>query len=122
MIAVRAFEGIRFGESVFLRGKGSGADLAQELSFGAVVFVKKRFGSITSGTGAAVINVTHAVSFDRFDGLPVLPFEIRDVVSVIPFFVEDNLREFIDFELLVFWRMGIIESPLFERKISADKI
>ena len=33
----------------------------------------------------------------------------------------DN-REFIYFELLIFGRMGIIESPLFKGDISADKI
>ena len=33
----------------------------------------------------------------------------------------DN-RKFIHFELLIFGRMGIIECPLFERDISADKI
>jgi len=33
-----------------------------------------------------------------------------------------NDREFINCELLIFWRMGVIESPLLERNISADKI
>lgn len=31
-------------------------------------------------------------------------------------------REFVNFELLIFWRMGNIESPLLEGNISADKI
>ena len=31
-------------------------------------------------------------------------------------------REFIYFEFLVLWRMGIIKSPLFKRDISADEI
>ena len=33
-----------------------------------------------------------------------------------------NDRKFIYFEFLIFGRMGIIERPLFERDISADKI
>jgi hypothetical protein len=33
-----------------------------------------------------------------------------------------NDRKFINFEFLIFGRMRIIESPLFKRDISADKI
>ena len=32
-----------------------------------------------------------------------------------------DFGKFVYFELLIFWRMGIIESPLFEWYISADK-
>lgn len=31
-------------------------------------------------------------------------------------------RKLVNFKLLVLWRVGIIESPLLERNISADKI
>ena len=34
----------------------------------------------------------------------------------------DNLRELIDLELLILGGMGIVEGPLLERDISADKI
>ena len=44
-----------------------------------------------------------------WDDCPVLT-EVRDQ------------REFVNFELLIFWRMGNIESPLLEGNISADKI
>ena len=30
--------------------------------------------------------------------------------------------KFVHFELLIFWRMGIIESPLLKRDISANKV
>ena len=34
----------------------------------------------------------------------------------------DNLRQLIDLELLILGGMGIVEGPLLERDISADKI
>ena len=37
------------------------------------------------------------------------------------FLKRDNLWEFIRFELLIFGRVDIIESPLFQRDVSADK-
>ena len=74
------------------------------------------------GACAVVINVAFRTSADRFDLLTVLPFEIRDVIFVIPLFVVDDLWQLINLELLVLWRMGIIEIPLSEGDISADKI
>ena len=51
-----------------------------------------------------------------------LPFEVRNVVFVIPFFVIDYFWELINLEFLIFGRMGIIEDPLLKGNISADKI
>lgn len=69
-----------------------------------------------------VINITFRTAADRFDFLAILPFEVRNVVFVIPFFVIDYFWELINLEFLIFGRMGIIEDPLLKGDISADKI
>lgn len=52
----------------------------------------------------------------------VAPFQVRDIILIIPLFVIEDLREFINFEFLVFRRMGIVMRPLPERDISAYKL
>ena len=59
--------------------------------------------------GADLFTITLFVVRDEFFVSPVLT-EIRDQ------------RECINLELLIFGRVGIIEGPLLERDISADKI
>ena len=57
------------------------------------------------------------------DHLAVTFFVVRDEFFISPVLTEiGDQREFINFELLVLGGVGIIESPLFERNISADKI
>ena len=69
-----------------------------------------------------VRNVTFRASADRTDFLTVAFFEVRDEVFVVPVLAEvSDQRKFINLELLILWRMGIIKSPLLERDISADK-
>ena len=77
---------------------------------------------MAAGAGAVIIDITCGPAADRFDFFTILPFKVRDVIVVVPFLVIDDLWKFINFELLIFWRMRIIESPLFERDISTDKI
>jgi hypothetical protein len=60
---------------------------------------------------------------DRLYGLAVTPLIVRDKVFPIPvLFRGNNFWEFINFELLILWRMGIIKSPLLERDESTDKV
>ena len=81
-----------------------------------------RLWSIATWTGTVVINITFRTAADRFDFLAILPFEVRNVVFVIPFFVIDYFWELINLEFLIFGRMGVIEDPLLKGNISADKI
>jgi len=48
-------------------------------------------------------------------------FDISNVKLIIEGCRSVDGREFINFEFLVFWRMGIIKSPLLERDIFADE-
>lgn len=92
------------------------------MSFGTIVLIKKRFGSIAARAGAVIMDIAFGTSVDRLDLFAVFPFEIRDIVFIVPGFVVDDLWELVNLELLIFRRMRIIESPLSERDISADKI
>ena len=110
------------GETALMGGESGGADFAQELSFGTVVPVQVRFGSITAGTGAVMRDIAFRTASDRADLLAITLFIVRDEVFVVPVLAEvGNEREFINLELLVFWGMGVIKSPLFERDVSADE-
>ena len=92
------------------------------MSFGAIVFIEIRLRRITTRTGTIVTDVTIRTTINRFDFLAILPFEIRDVVIVVPFFIKDDFRKLINFEFLILRRMGIIEGPLLKRNISTDKV
>lgn len=49
--------------------------------------------------------------------------EISKIVGVSKRTLQfSDQREFINLEFLIFWRMGIIESPLLKRDISANKV
>lgn len=122
MITVRTFQGIGFQKTVFIRRKRGGADLAEDLSLGTIILIKKRFGSIAARTGTVVTDVTIRTTINGFDLFTIFPFKIRDIVFIVPSFVVNDLRKLIDLEFLIFGRMRIIEGPLSERDISADKI
>ena len=111
------------GETALLRGEPGGADFALQLSFGTIILVKKRFWRITAGTGAVIGDIALRAAADRADLLSVTLFIVRDEVFVVPVLSEvGNQREFVDLEFLVFWGMGVIKSPLFERDVSAEEV
>ena len=93
----------------------------RDLSFFTIVLVEIRLGSIAARACAVIRNVTILATINRLYFLAVLPFKVRNVVQVIPFFIMDNLWEFINPEFLIFGRMRIIKRPLLKRNISADE-
>ena len=114
---------LKGSKSAVLRRESGRADRAEELPFGAIVFIEKWLGSIASGTGTVVRDVTFRASADGSYFLAVTLFKVRDEVFVVPVLAEiSNQGEFINLELLVLRRMGIIKSPLLERDIPADKL
>ena len=53
----------------------------------------------------------------------VLMLEVRDEKLPVPVVLVDlDLWKFVNGELLVLWGVGIVEGPLPERDISADKV
>ena len=111
------------GREAAFRRKPGRTDLAEELAFGAVILVKERFRGVTAWAGAVVRDIAFRASADRADFLAIAFLVVRDKLFVSPVLAEvGDQREFINLELLVLRGMGIIESPLFERDISADEV
>lgn len=120
--AVRAAQLYR-REAVILLGELCVTDLTGELTFGTVILVKIWLRSLTTGTGTVIGDVTSGPPFDGTDLLAVTFFKVRDEFFVSPVLTEiRDQRECINLELLIFGRVGIIEDPLLDRDISADKI
>ena len=120
--AVRAAQLYR-REAVILLGELRVTDLTGELSLGTVVLVKIRLGSLTTGTGTVIGDVTFGSPFDGTDLLAVTFLKVRDEFFVSPVLTEiRDQRKFINLVLLVFRGMGVIKHPLFEWDVSADKI
>ena len=123
MVAVRAAQGVLFGETVVIRGEACAADLAAKLAGPAVVAVEIRLRRIAGRAAAVFRDVTFCTAGNGPDLLMVFMLEVKDEELPVPIvLVELDSGEFIGFELLVLWGMGIIKSPLPERNISADEI
>lgn len=111
------------GKAVIFRGELSITDFAKKLSLGAVVLIKKEFGSATTWTVTVVRNITIGAPVNGFDFFTIAFFVIRDQVFVSPLLFEiSNERKLINFKLLVFRGVGVIKCPLLKRDVSANKI
>ena len=116
-------QGELLSEAVFIRRKVCIANLAFELSGLAVIAVKIRLRGTAGRAGAVLRDVTFFMAGDRLYLNMVPVFKVRNEETPVPFVLEDlDLREFVDFKFLIFWVMGIIEIPLFERDISAHEV
>ncbi len=123
VLTMRTLEGQLAIKSVIIGSECSLADLTQYLTCLAIVFVEIRLGSMTRWAGAILRDVALRTSLDRLNWFAiVLGIVVVEIFPIPVLMIIDNLRKFIHFELLIFWRMRIIESPLFERYISADEI
>ena len=110
-------------KAAVLRRKSGSTNFTEELPFGTIVFVKEWFGSITARAGTGIRDVAFRAATDRSDLLTIAFFVVRDEFFVSPALAEIcDQRKLINFELLVLWRVGIIESPLLKRDISANKV
>ena len=119
--AVRAAQLCR-RKAAFGRRKPCGTDLTEELPLGAVILVKELFRCAAAWAGTGIWDVAFGAAGDGPDLLAIAFFVVRDEVFVVPVLAEvSDQGEFVDLELLVFWGMGVIKSPLLERDVSADE-
>lgn len=110
-------------EATFIRRETGVTNFAEKLTFGTIIFIKERFGGITTRTATAVRDIAGRTTTDGKNLLTVAFFIVRDELFVRPVLAEvSNQRKCINLEFLIFRRMGIIKSPLPERKVSTDKI
>ena len=111
------------GEAVFVRRKVCIAYLAFKLSGFAVITVKIRLRGSAGRAGAVLWDVTFFMAGDRLYLNMVPVFKVRDEETPVPFMMDDlDFWKLVHCKFLIFWRMGIIESPLLERDISADEV
>lgn len=106
--AVGTFQRVSLRKAVVIWREGSRADFTEDLSFSPIILVKIRLWGIAAWACTTVRNVAFRAAVDRFYLFSVLPFEIRDVIFVIPFFVVDDFRKFVNLEFLVLGRMGLL--------------
>jgi len=110
-------------EATFIRREMGVTDFAEKLSFGTIILIKERFRSITTRTAVAVRDIAGRATTDGKNLLTVALFVVRNEIFERPILAEvRNQGKFINLEFLIFGRMGIIKSPLSERKVSTDKI
>ena len=89
----------------------------------AVVTIQVRLGSLAGRAGAFFRDVAFGTALYGFDWFAILPGIVAVEILPVPVLMMINdLWKLIHLELLVLGGMGIIESPLLERDISADKV
>ena len=67
-------------------------------------------------------NITFNTAEDRPDSFVVTLLIVGNEIQPVPVLLKgDDLRKLVNPELLIFRRMGIIKSPLFQRDLFADK-
>ena len=98
------------------------ANLALILTIAAIVVVDVMMRSTTERTDGVLRNGFTIFTLDRLWLFSILPFIVFEKELPILFDERFYDRKLVNFKLLVLWRMGIIESPLFKRNISANKI
>ena len=110
-------------KTTFIRREPRATDFAKKLSFGTIILIEERFWSITTRITTVVRDIADRVTTDRKNLLAIAFFIVRDEILISPILTKvSDQRKFINLEFLIFWRMGIIKSPLLERSVSADKI
>ena len=85
---------------------------------GFAVLCHRNGGSESPG----ILNGPAVSSLHRLDGFSVAPKIVLEEKLPVLFDKGFDTRQFIDFELLIFGRMGILIGPLLKRDISADKV
>ena len=97
-------------------------DLAHKLAFGAVVTVEVIGGSVAAGTAGISRDAAFTASADGFQFTAVMrALVLAPEMLPVLLFKRDDPWQFICFELLILGGMGIIEGPLLQGNISANK-
>ena len=109
-------------KSCLTRGEQFTADLAQILPFGTVVSVEILNRSSTAGAVKILRNFSISPTPDRFELAAVMAALVLQA-EMLPVLVSgrDDLGKGVRLELFVLRRVRVIEGPLFQRYVSADK-
>ena len=121
MPAVRAQQTKRSSHEI-TGGECLPADLALILALAAVIIVNEMMWGTAERADDIFRDGPAVSSLHRLDGFFVAPKVVLEEKLPVLFDEGFDMRQFIDFELLIFGRMGILIGPLLERDISADKV
>ena len=99
-------------------------NLTQKLTFLlAVIPHQIVHRSITCGTGTVFRDVTFITTKYRTDSFVITLLVIRDEIFPVPILLVGNeFWKFVNLEISILGRMGIIKRPLLKRNISTDKV
>ena len=98
------------------------ADLALILTVTAIVIIDVMMRSTANRANSIFRDGLTITTLNRFNRLSILPLiEFEKELPIL--FVEGfDDRKLVNLEFLILWRVGIVESLLLERDISADKV
>lgn len=112
-----------FTKSCFSGGKQLTTDLALVLAFGTIVPVEILGRGSTAGTVESLRDIDISPAADRLEFTAVMAALVFQA-EMFPVLVSgrDDLRKGgVSLELLVLWRVRVIEGPLLQRYVSADE-
>ena len=94
-----------------------------QLSGFSVIAVKIRLWGTAGRAGAVFWDVAFLTSGDGFYLNTVAVIKERTQETPVPFMMDDlDFWKLVHSKFLIFWRMGIIESPLLKWYTSADEV
>lgn len=111
------------GGSGLLTGDESlAADFALVLPIAAVVVIEVQMGSPAERADGILRDVFPIAALDRFHSLAVFPLVVFQ--EELPVLSDERFDDGhpVNGRFLVFWGMGIVKGPLFERDVSANKL
>ena len=101
--------------------EGLGTDFAPILSITAIVIVDKVMGCTAQRTDNIFRDRAAVSALNRLNRFAILPEVVFQEELPVLFDKGSDAREFVNFEFVIFGRVGIVKGPLLERDVSADK-
>ena len=111
-----------WSSNLFRSNESLSADLALELTVTAIIVVDVLMRGTANRAYRIFRNGSAITALNRFEFLFVFPEVVFKEKPVVLFDESFDDRKSVHGEFLIFRRVGIIESPLFQRDISADKV
>ena len=101
--------------------EGLGTDFAPILSITAIVIVEKVMRCTAQRTDNIFRDRAAVSALNRLNGFAILPEVVFQEKLPVLFDKGSDVREFVNFEFLILWGVGIVKDPLLEWDVSADK-
>ena len=106
----------------FTGAEGLPTDLALVLTITTIVVIDVMVRSTTQRADGILRNGFTIATLNRFDKLAIFPLIVFQKELPVLFNKGFDNRKFVNLEFLVLGGMGIIESPLLQRYVSANKV